>query len=231
MRASTGRISRSSLPTQPELPIDKVLSGNLPRAARGRPSFTRRSRKAGPALRRAWRQLGVLVHVALGSWEAGRAHERSLYANGESAFMMGDMSRVLRVLLLDSRGRPKRYPVSRYGRLLETDSQERIPECAGGCARFVEAVVETVNRKPLRVIHVGFHQFRIGSDGLPDRRSLEDQLRLGIESLGEQRMDGNLLCNEGLWAKKAFHDRYKWRPTPFQARLIRRTLLEKARIR
>jgi hypothetical protein len=131
----------------------------------------------------------------------------------------------VRIVLVDPGGRMARFPVSRYRRLFERDSRERVRECAGGWARFAEAVVELVDRKPIRIAHIGFHQFKIGADGRPNPSSFDEQLRLAIGTLGGPRSEGNLLSDEGLWAKKALKDRFRWTPTPFQVRTIRRLLL------
>lgn len=131
----------------------------------------------------------------------------------------------IRVVLVNPKGKITRYPISRYWKLLEPEGGESIPECAGDWAKFAEAVVEMMGRKPVRIAHVGYHRLKIADDGRPDPGAMHEELTLAVGTLGGTRSDGNLLDGHGLWSQKRLHDRFKWRPTPFQARLIRRLVL------
>jgi hypothetical protein len=133
-----------------------------------------------------------------------------------------------RIVLLDPAGKLQRFPATRYWKLFDHESGGRVPECAGDWARFAEAVVELVDRKPVRIVRAGFYRFKIEADGRPDANSFQEQMRLAVATLGGRQAEGNLLSHEGLWANQALRDRFQWKPTPFQARRIRRLLMGEA---
>jgi hypothetical protein len=131
----------------------------------------------------------------------------------------------IRVVLVDPKGKITRYPISKYWNLLEPGLGESIPACAGDWAKFAEVVVEMMDRQPLRIAHIGYHRLKIGDDGRPDPGELHEELALAVGTLGGTQTEGNLLDGHGLWSQKRLNDRFKWRPTPFQERMIRRLVL------
>jgi len=58
----------------------------------------------------------------------------------------------IRVLLVDDDDSIKRFPLTRYERLLRRNPNERLPQYAGKRVRFAEVAVELEERKPVQII-------------------------------------------------------------------------------
>ena len=58
----------------------------------------------------------------------------------------------LRIFIINDDDTVRRFPFSRYERLLHGDSKERLLQYAGKKVRFAELAVEFYQRKPIRIL-------------------------------------------------------------------------------
>lgn len=132
----------------------------------------------------------------------------------------------LRVFIVDRDDRVKRFPSSRFSRLHERDRQETVAGFANEWIRFAENAVETENRKPVRVVRALFVQIRVGPDGRPDAKEMEDQFRLSAGVIEPTWAgESEILIGRSYWAKKKLRERHRWEPSPFLERKIRQLAL------
>ena len=58
----------------------------------------------------------------------------------------------LRIFIINDDDTVRRFPFSRYERLLQGDSKERLLQYAGKKIRFAELAVEFYQRKPIKIL-------------------------------------------------------------------------------
>lgn len=131
-----------------------------------------------------------------------------------------------RVLIVGKDGVLRRFPWARYGRLYHQPASERLPEFANQWVRFVDLVVELENRRPVRILRTFYVRMRLDRDGRPDPKEMDAVMRLSMESasLGVGT-DPSIIEGSHHWARKKFEERFRWKPTPFEERTIRRMVL------
>jgi hypothetical protein len=136
------------------------------------------------------------------------------------------MSIRLRVFIVDRDDRVRRFSSSRFGRLHERDSHEALVGFDNEWVRFAEVAVELENRNPVRVVRALFVRIRVGPDGRPDAKEMDDQFRLSVGVIEPTWTgDPEIIIGRSYWAKKKLRDRHRWEPSPFLERKIRQLAL------
>lgn len=134
----------------------------------------------------------------------------------------------MRIFIVDHEDRAKRFPWSRFARLYERDGFEPLLEFRDEWVRFAEMVIETESRRPVRILRALYLKIKVGSDGRPDPKELDDRFHLSVGTIEPAWADeSGVLIGRPLWAKKKLKDRHAWEPSPFLERTLRRMALSR----
>ena len=123
----------------------------------------------------------------------------------------------LRVFLIGDDDSIQRLSLARYERLLRRDPQERLPRYAGKRVRYAMAILEVADRRPVEVIRIQYSFLHFDSKGSIDAADQEREARLGLEMLPpvpKEPDSPHVVDARHRFAKKRYHDEYKWTPTP-----------------
>ena len=132
----------------------------------------------------------------------------------------------VRVFIVDEKGNFRKTPTARFMRFWDGERREALPEYAGKSLRYAEVLVETVGRRPVRILRTLYMQMKVGPDGRPDPEDMEDLHRLSMESAEyPMREKEGVIPGGSFWAKKKLQDRYHWTPTAFEKRTLSRLVL------
>ena len=110
----------------------------------------------------------------------------------------------------------RRFPLTRYARLIEGDPKEHLPKYAGKRVRYVEVALELEQKKPVSILRLLYLILPLDSEGRVDAAELEKERRLGGEMIPPILDRGSKQVVEAghLFAKKRFDNEYRWTPTP-----------------
>ena len=110
----------------------------------------------------------------------------------------------------------QRFPLARFVRLIEGDTNECLPEYANKRVRYVEVALELKERKPDGILRILYLVLPFDSDGRVDAAEQDKERRLGIEMMPPILDRGSKQVVEAghLFAKKRFDNEYRWTPTP-----------------
>ena len=123
------------------------------------------------------------------------------------------MSNTLKVICQDSQGQLRRLPASRY-----LNRELQVPEFANQVIQCAEVMVETKNRKTVRVLHAWFPLQVFDAAGRMDEKSWQLRLRLAVNMMGDERQKQVADAMRG-------HSEYFWVPTPSQQEIIKAVAL------
>jgi hypothetical protein len=122
-----------------------------------------------------------------------------------------------RIFLVDDNDTIRRFPLSRFERLLREDPEECLPEFAGKRVRCVLSILELLGRQPVEIIRLEYFVLSFDSQGRLDRSEREKAKELAVHMVppySDRRVAESLVDAKHHFAKKQFADRYKWTPTP-----------------
>jgi hypothetical protein len=123
----------------------------------------------------------------------------------------------IKVFFIEDDDSLKRIPLTKYERLMRGDPGMQFKEYAGQMIRYVLLVLEYENRKPVDVLRVEYSYVKFNADGKLDQQMFEEVKKLGTDMLPpveKDRSNPNLINAQSTFAKKQFHDKYTWNPTP-----------------
>jgi len=123
----------------------------------------------------------------------------------------------LRLFLVNDDNSLQRLPLVRYERLIRRDPRECFPQYAGERARYALAVVDLIDRKPVRIVHAQYFWLSFDSRGRIDRKAQKEEARLAMEilpPLAPEEDQRRVVDARHLFAKKRYDDDYTWRPAP-----------------
>ncbi len=133
-----------------------------------------------------------------------------------------------RVLVVGKDGVLRRFPWARYRRLYNQPASEGLPEFAGQWVRFVDLVVELEDRRPMRILRTFYVRMKMDPEGRPDPKEMDAVMRLSMESADfGVGADPSIIEGSHHWARKKLEERFRWKPTPFEERTIRRMVLRR----
>ncbi|MCG2774113.1 MAG: hypothetical protein L6406_00390 [Desulfobacterales bacterium] len=138
----------------------------------------------------------------------------------------------IRVLLVDDDDSIKRFPLTRYERLLRRNPNERLPQYAGKRVRFAEVAVELEERKPVQIIRAVYGILPFDSEGRIDTAEYEKEMRLSAEMMPPilaDRPSPKIVYAKHIFAKKRFDDQFRWEPTPQIEKSIVEAIFAKGR--
>ena len=134
----------------------------------------------------------------------------------------------LRIFLINDDDTVRRFPFSRYERLLQGDSKERLLQYAGKKIRFAELAVEFYQRKPIKIIRFLPFVLFFDSEGSIDAREMQKERRLAMEAhplYNEEQAVPNVIDARHYFARKRYEYEYRWKVTEKIAGAIMKSLL------
>lgn len=140
------------------------------------------------------------------------------------------MNASMRVLVIDKTDRMFRMDITKVERMIHKPKTHSFPQLAGQRVRSAEAIVELVDRKPVRIVRMYFSIWRFDNDGFFDLKLWERQhgwarrRPIGIQ----ESADGSATV---LDARHVFSGRGgDWEPTESILRAIKDAALGKVRV-
>jgi hypothetical protein len=137
----------------------------------------------------------------------------------------------LRIFLITEDDSLRRLSGEKFQRLRRGEPEERLPEYANKQLRYALVVLETEHRKPVAIHMVQYAYLFFDAEGTLDRTNLEQAARLALDMVPPAASDINdewVIDARHRFAKKRYHDQYKWTPTPELEAAIVRAVLGKA---
>ena len=125
------------------------------------------------------------------------------------------MGTAIWIFIVDDDDTIQRFPLTRYLRLTERDTNERLPQYANTRVRFVEAAVELEQRKPVDILRLLYIGLFFDAEGRVDAAEKEKEWELDAEMatpFPEQESE-QIIEARHRFAKRRFHHRYRWKPT------------------
>jgi len=119
----------------------------------------------------------------------------------------------LRIFINNDDDTVRRFPFSRYERLLQGDSKERLLQYAGKKIRFAELAVEFYQRKPIKIIRFLPFILFFDSEGSIDAREMQKERRLAMEAhplYHEEEAIPNVIDARHYFARKSYDHEYRW---------------------
>ncbi len=109
----------------------------------------------------------------------------------------------------------KRFPLTRYLRLIGGDPNERLPQYANRRVQFVEAGLKLEQRKPVDILRLLYYIVYFDDQGHVDTSEKENEWHLHAEMhpLFPEKKSGPIVDARHRFAKKRFYHRYRWEPT------------------
>lgn len=123
----------------------------------------------------------------------------------------------LRVFLVDPNDSLKRLPVSRYERLLNRAPEESLPQYANNRVRYILAVVDLLNRRPVEILRLQCSYLSFDSEGKLAIAEFDREARLAIQSVTPLlfgRQGEKVINARHRFAKRRFENEYLWMPSP-----------------
>ena len=110
----------------------------------------------------------------------------------------------------------QRFPLSRFGQLVERNPKECLLKYAGKRVRYVEVALELEQRKPVGILRILYLILPFDSEGRVDAAEQEKERRLGVEMMSPILVDRDfkqVVEARHRFAKRRFDNEYRWKPT------------------
>jgi len=110
----------------------------------------------------------------------------------------------------------EKVSVARWDRLNNCHPAECFPEYAGKKMRYIIAILETENRKPICFTYTECGHMFFDTEGRRDEDEWHKQLQLvgqGMSWLALDRKDTNVIWAGDWFAQKTYQHKYKWEMT------------------
>lgn len=121
-----------------------------------------------------------------------------------------------RVFVVSTDDTVHRFSVQRFDRLHSDAGAEVAPEFTGQRIRYIQVLLETVQRRPVKVLNLecGFLQF--DNTGRLDSRAQWDQMQLAVNMVDSGWVAHNsaaLVNARHLFARREYSHKYRWKPS------------------
>jgi hypothetical protein len=120
-----------------------------------------------------------------------------------------------RIFFVNDNDSLRRVPLAKFERLRK--GEECFPEYAGQRIRYVFAVLEVENRKPIGIYKIQYPYLPFDSKGRIDAAEREKAAMLAVNMVpplpSEQEKDG-VIEAQHKFAKKRYDELYSWTPKP-----------------
>lgn len=124
----------------------------------------------------------------------------------------------LRAFLIDNNDSLHKISIAKLERLHRYDDKERMMEFAGKRVRYAMVFLETLNRKPAKIITTQYSILTFNDQGQLDKKEIEAETRLAIDLMDEdffpeEKTPGVINARKHFLKRQICH-KYKWEPTP-----------------
>jgi len=122
----------------------------------------------------------------------------------------------LRMFLVDDDDSIKRFPLTRFEKLIWRNPEVNLSQYAGKRVRFIEVALELEQRKPVQILRFQPFVLSFDSEGFVDQAEQEKEQRMMAEVISTpliKREPGNVIDAHHRFAKKHLDHRYRWTPT------------------
>lgn len=126
------------------------------------------------------------------------------------------MGTTIWIFLVNDDDSIQRFPLARFGQLIERNPKECLPRYAGKRVRYVEVALELEQRKPVGILRILYLILPFDSEGRVDAAEQEKERRLGLEMMSPTLMDRDskqVVEARHRFAKRRFDNEYRWKPT------------------
>lgn len=123
----------------------------------------------------------------------------------------------LRIFLFDDDDSIHRLPLSHYERLLKRDPEERFPQYAGKRVRYIIAMIDLLNRKPVEILSVRYSCLHFNSEGLIDPDKVAQEIRDYVQILPPEpiiRYPWDSVRPKRTLPEKNHEGKWHWTPSP-----------------
>lgn len=129
------------------------------------------------------------------------------------------MSTSLRIFIIDEDDTVHPLPLTRYQRLLNQNPNESLTPYAGQRVRYALLVVELFDRRPVRILRSEYSYLTFDKEGRLDRAEKEKETRLVFDNLPPSKFPlddtpENVIEARHVFARKRFHQEFRWTPSP-----------------
>jgi len=122
----------------------------------------------------------------------------------------------LRIFHVDDDDSIKRFPLTRFEKLIRRDPEVNLSQYACKRVRFIEVALELEQRKPVQILRIQPFVLSFDSEGLLDQAEQEKERRMMAELISTpltKREPGNVIDAQHRFVKKHVDHRYRWTPT------------------
>ena len=119
------------------------------------------------------------------------------------------------VFFVDDDGAIRRFPLTKYVRLIDQDPNIRLQQYANKRVRCVEVAIELEQRKPVDLLRLLYIVLFFDSEGRIDPGEQEKERQLGAEIMPPflDQKSKQVIDAGHRFAKRRFHHKYRWEPT------------------
>ena len=123
----------------------------------------------------------------------------------------------IRIYIVEDDDSLERIPLTRYERMRRGVPGEGLPQYSGRRMRYIFALIEMINRKPVEIVRLSFSYLTFDSEGKLDRSEFATMARLSIDSLPPTEAaqpEQKVVDAEHKFEKKRYRDQFTWSPNP-----------------
>lgn len=122
-----------------------------------------------------------------------------------------------RVFIIDDSDEIIRIPYSKFERLIQKDSQERMPGYKKSRMRYVYAVLDTEKRKPVSIWRIDYAYLYFDADGKIAPTSSNRGFKEAMHILDCKRrkfsQGSNIIDAENVFRERALQNKIFWQPS------------------
>lgn len=122
-----------------------------------------------------------------------------------------------RIYLIEDDNTIQRLPLTKFERLRKGDPLLCYPQYANKKMRYALIIVETRNRKPVEINMIQYSYLPFNADGRLDVDEMEKAAMLATEMVTPiegKKENKRIIDAQHEFARKQYHNRYIWKPTP-----------------
>ena len=122
----------------------------------------------------------------------------------------------IRIFVVNDDDSIKRFPVSRFEKVIRRDPKVILSHYAGMRVRFIEVALELKKRKPVQILRIQPFVLSFDLEGLVDESEQEQERRLIAEVIftpSIKKEPSNVIDAQHRFAKKHLDQKYRWTPT------------------
>jgi len=122
----------------------------------------------------------------------------------------------IRIFLVNDDDSIRRFPLTRFERLIRRDPEERLRRFAGNRVRCAEVALKLEQRKPIEIVRIQYFIVSFDSEGRIDQTEQEKAWHLTAEMVSSpliKRGQNHVIDAKHRFAKRRYDYEYRWTPT------------------